>query len=104
METEIVNLPTVQSFIGQIAWINNGERRMTMSQQRRGEQSGKGMVEMERKVKLKVKVVLYSAIPIPSDCSKRFTLHPWQTCSFRHQLDFCFSGKHSSHAAIMRND
>ena len=27
---------------------------------------------------------------------------PWQTCSFRHQLDF--SGKHSSHAAITRND
>ena len=27
---------------------------------------------------------------------------PWQTCSFRHQLGF--SGKHSSHAAIMRND
>ena len=24
--------------------------------------------------------------------------HPWQTCSFRHQLDF--SWKHSSHAAI----
>ena len=27
---------------------------------------------------------------------------PWQTCSFRHQLGF--SGKHSSHAAIARND
>ena len=35
--------------------------------------------------------------------SKRFTLFlPWQTCSFRHQLDF--SGKHSSHAAITRED
>ena len=27
---------------------------------------------------------------------------PWQTCSFRHQLGF--SGKHSSQAAITRND
>ena len=27
---------------------------------------------------------------------------PWQTCSFRYQLDF--SGKHSSHTAIMRED
>ena len=27
---------------------------------------------------------------------------PWQTCSFRHQLGF--SGNHSSHAAITRND
>ena len=27
---------------------------------------------------------------------------PWQTCSFRHQLDF--SGKHFSHGAITRND
>ena len=31
-----------------------------------------------------------------------FTLHPWQTCSLRHQLGF--SGKLSSHAAITRND
>ena len=27
---------------------------------------------------------------------------PWQTCSFRHQLDV--SGKHSGHAAIRRED
>ena len=33
----------------------------------------------------------------PLDRSKRFTLFlPWQTCSFRHLLDF--SWKHSSHA------
>ena len=32
------------------------------------------------------------------DRSKRFTLDPWQTCSFRHQIDL--SGKHSSHAHI----
>ena len=28
--------------------------------------------------------------------------NPWQTCSFRHQLDF--SGKHTGHAAITRED
>ena len=28
---------------------------------------------------------LYSAVSSPLDRSKRFTLHPWQTCSFRHQ-------------------
>ena len=31
-----------------------------------------------------------------------FTLHPLQTCSFRHQLDF--SGKNSSDAAITCED
>ena len=34
---------------------------------------------------------LYSSVSSPFDCSKRFTLlppPPWQTCSFRHQLDF----------------
>ncbi len=43
METETVNLPTVQSFkyLGSMI-----EKRR--SQQIRGEQSGKGMVEMER--------------------------------------------------------
>ena len=41
---------------------------------------------------------LYSAISSPWDGSKLFL--PWQTRSFRHQLDF--SGKHSSHAAIRR--
>ena len=45
---------------------------------------------------------LYSAVSSPLDRSKRFTLSPWQTCSFRHQLGF--SGKHSSHAAIMREN
>ena len=29
---------------------------------------------------------LYSAVSSPLDRSKRFTLHPRQTCSFRHQL------------------
>ena len=39
---------------------------------------------------------LYSAVSSP--------LHfiPWQTCSFQYQLDF--SGQHSSHAAITRED
>ena len=46
---------------------------------------------------------LYSAVSSQLDHSKRFTLFlPWQTCSFRHQLDF--SGKHSSDAAITRED
>ena len=31
-----------------------------------------------------------------------YDLHFTQTCSFQHQLDF--SGKHSSHAAITRED
>ena len=47
--------------------------------------------------------VLYSAVSSPLDHSKRFTLFlPWQTCSFRHQLGF--SWKHSSYAAITRDD
>ena len=33
---------------------------------------------------------------------KLYTSPPRQTCSFRHQLSF--SGKHSSHEAIMRED
>ena len=46
---------------------------------------------------------LHSAVSSPLDRSKRFILFlPWQTCSFRHQLDL--SGKYSSHAAITRND
>ena len=41
----------------------------------------------------------------PVRCTAQSALHfcpPWQTCSFRHQLGF--SGKHSSDAAITRND
>ena len=46
-------------------------------------------------------MLLYSAESSPLDRSKSFTLFlPWQTCSFRHQLGF--SGKHSSHAAIVQ--
>ena len=41
----MVNLPTVQSFKYLGSTISRQERR---SQQRRGEQSSKGMVEMER--------------------------------------------------------
>ena len=33
-------------------------------------------------------VYIYSAVSSPLDRSKRFTLHRWQTCSFRHLLDF----------------
>ena len=44
-------------------------------------------------------VFLYSTLSSPLDHTKRFTLHPWQTCSFRHQLGF--SVKHSSHAAVI---
>ena len=48
-------------------------------------------------------VFSYIEVSSPLDRSKRFTLFLlWQTCSFRHQLDF--SGKHSSHAAIRRED
>ena len=46
---------------------------------------------------------LCSAVSSPLNRSKRFTLFlPWQTCSFQHQRGF--SWKHSSHAAITRND
>ena len=39
----------------------------------------------------------------PFDLSERFiSFILWQTCSFRHQLNF--SGKHSSKAAIARED
>ena len=41
---------------------------------------------------------LYSAVSSPLARSKHFTLLPWRTCSFRHQIDF--SGKHSSQATI----
>ena len=43
---------------------------------------------------------LYSAVSSALDRSKRSTLYRWQTCSLRHQ--FSFSGKHSSHAAIVQ--
>ena len=36
----------------------------------------------------------YSTVSSPWDCSKCFTLHPWQTCSFQGHFDF--SGKHSA--------
>ena len=45
---------------------------------------------------------LYSGVSTPLDRSRRFILHIWKTCSFRHQVNF--SGKHSSHAAITRED
>ena len=51
----------------------------------------------------KVKIyVLYRSVASPLDRSKRFTLHPWQTCSFRHQVDLY--GKYSSHVAITCED
>ena len=57
-------------------------------------------------MKLIKKVCFYIAqyrVSTPLARSKRFTLFlPWQTCSFRHQLGF--SWKHSSQAAITRND
>ena len=39
---------------------------------------------------------LYSAVSSPWDGSRRFTLHPWQTCSF--------SGKHSATQQLLRED
>ena len=53
-------------------------------------------------VKVLLKVGLYSAVSIPLDRSKRFTRHPWSTCSFRHQLDFY--GKHSATLQSLRKD
>ena len=52
---------------------------------------------------LVVKGQMYDcAVSSPLDRSKRFTLHPWQPCSFRHQIDF--SGTNSSQPAITRED
>ena len=45
---------------------------------------------------------LYNAVSSPWDCSKRFTLHPWQTCSFQHHFDL--SGKHSATLQLLRED
>ena len=47
----------------------------------------------------KVKVCLYYIIP---QYPVRFTLHPGQTCSFRHQLDL--SGKRSSTLQLLCDD
>ena len=54
---------------------------------------------MFRQIK-KVKVCLYIVqYPVRWTAQSATLFLPWQTCSFRHQLDF--SRKHSSHAAIM---
>ena len=45
---------------------------------------------------------LYSAVSSPWDCSKRFTLHSQQTCSFHCHFDF--SGKHSAMLELLRED
>ena len=42
---------------------------------------------------------LHSTVFSPSDFSEHFTLHPWQTCSFRHHIDF--SGKHSASLQLL---
>ena len=48
-------------------------------------------------------VCLYKAqYPVRWTAQSALHVTPWQTCSFRHQLDF--SGKHSSHAAITSED
>ena len=41
-------------------------------------------------------------VQYPVQWAAQSALHPWQTCSLRHQLDFF--GKHSSQAAITRKD
>ena len=55
-------------------------------------------------LKVKFKKVCFDiaqySVRWPSQSVLHFT--PWQTCSFQHHLDF--SGKHSSHAAIMCED
>ena len=51
---------------------------------------------------LKVRFIQRSIQSIGHSNSKRLHFTPWQTCSFRHQLGF--SGKHSSDAAITRED
>ena len=54
---------------------------------------------------LKVKVVfLYSAVSSPLDRSKRFTLFAFPDRPVHSDTVLGFSGKHSSHAAITRND
>ena len=60
-------------------------------------------VAFTQKGKKKAKVCFYIALYLVT-WTAQSTLHftPWQTCSFRHQLDF--SGKHSSHASITSED
>ena len=57
-----------------------------------------------RIVKVKGKCSFYIAqYPVRWTAQRALHFCPlWQTCSFRHQLGL--SGKHSSHAAITRND
>ena len=45
---------------------------------------------------------IYNAVSSPWDCSKRFTIRPWQTRSFQRHLDF--SGKHSATMQLLRED
>ena len=47
-------------------------------------------------------IKIHSAVSSPWDCSKRFTIHPWQTCSFQHHFDF--SGKHPATLQLLRED
>ena len=54
---------------------------------------------------VKVKVVfLYSAVSSPLDRSKRFTLFAFPDSPVHSDTVLGFSGKHSSHAAITRQD
>ena len=55
------------------------------------------------KTKSKAKVCFYNTVAqYPVRWAAQSALHftPWQTCSFRHQLNF--SGKHFSHAATTK--
>ena len=45
---------------------------------------------------------LCSAVSSPWDCSKHFTLHLQQTCSFQRHFDF--SGKHSAMLQLLHED
>ena len=45
---------------------------------------------------------LFNAVSSSFARSKRFTPHPWHTCSFRHQLDF--SGKYSTIPTAMKSE
>ena len=58
-----------------------------------------------KKVMVKACFYIVQTVQYPVRWTSQSALHfflPKQTCSFRHQLDF--SGKHSSHAAITRDD
>ena len=71
-------------------------------QQRTAVSSLMYVVESGRKYSKAKVCFLYSSVSSPLDSSKRFTVTPWQTSPFQHQLDL--SGKHSVMLNLLSED